>query len=319
MLCQELEFNGVIRQHGLDEKKVTAAYRKAVIEALRDLMAKGFVAERKFDGTRVLAMNEDGNVTLQNRNGMNYTIRLPEVVKALKCLHGKWKLDGEVIFLDPQGEEHFTGSQRRCSTQYPDPYFIQQLPIKMEMFDALEVDGINIERKPYLNRKATLQRILERDRIDSTIEYVPFEKNLSEAWNEAIKRNREGLIVKQLESPYEEGDRSYNWLKVKNWRFEACNVVGFTAGERARSAFFGALVLAKDDKFRGLAGSGFNEWELRRFKDIFSDAPTMPKPYSDEQVGNPYTAVKVDLQVLVKYYQITDNNVFRFPIFINAN
>jgi hypothetical protein len=47
MLCQELEFNGVIKQHGLDEKKVTAAYRKAVTEALRDLMARKFVSERK--------------------------------------------------------------------------------------------------------------------------------------------------------------------------------------------------------------------------------------------------------------------------------
>ena len=47
MLCQELEFNGVIKQHGLDEKKVTAAYRKAVTEALRDLMARRSVSERK--------------------------------------------------------------------------------------------------------------------------------------------------------------------------------------------------------------------------------------------------------------------------------
>jgi len=47
MLCQELAFNGVFKQHGLDEKKVTAAYRKAVTEALRDLMARKFVSERK--------------------------------------------------------------------------------------------------------------------------------------------------------------------------------------------------------------------------------------------------------------------------------
>ena len=148
------------------------------------------------------------------------------------------------------------------------------------------------------------------------VEYVPYDSNLPEAWEEAVKQDREGLIVKQLESPYEEGDRSFNWLKVKNWRFERCNVVGFTAGERARSHFFGSLVLEQNGQFRGCAGSGFNGWELRRFKDMFSDAPRVPKPYSDEQVGEPYTAVKVNIQVLVKYYQITENKVFRFPIFI---
>jgi len=253
---------------------------------------------------------------LQNRNGVIYSIRLPEVVRALKRLRGKWKLDGEAVFLDPQGEEQFTPCQRRCATQYPDPSLIQQLPIKMEVFDALEVDGISLEREPYLNRKATLQRILERDSIDSTIEYVPFAKDLPKAWDEAIKQDREGLIVKQTESQYEEGNRSFSWLKVKNWRYEVCNVVGFTPGERSRSFFFGSLVLERNGQFRGCAGSGFNEWELRKFKDLFSDAPKISKPYSDQQVGEPYTAVRLETRVLVKFYQVTKKTkVMRFPIF----
>jgi len=271
---------------------------------------------RRWDGTRVVAINEDGTIVLQNRNGVIYSVRLPEVVKALKRLRGKWKLDGEAVFLDLQGEEQFTACQRRCSTQYPDPCLIQQLPIKMEVFDALEGDGISLEREPYLNRKATLQRILERDRIDSTIEYVPFVKDLPKAWDEVIKKEREGLIAKQVDSPYNEGDRSFNWLKVKNWRFVCCNVVGFTPGERSRAHFFGSLVLEHNGVFKGCVGSGFNEWELRKFKDLFSDAPKISKPYSDQQVGEPYTAVRLETRVLVKFYQVTtDNNVLRFPTF----
>jgi len=77
--------------------------------------------------------------------------------------------------------------------------------------------------------------------------------------------------------------------------------------------------LERDGIFRGCAGSGFNEWELRKFKDLFTDAPRMANPYSDTQVGNPYTAVQTDAEVLVKFYQVTDNNVFRFPIYINAS
>ena len=186
----------------------------------------------------------------------------------------------------------------------------------MEAFDVLEGDGISLEREPYLNRKATLQRILDRDRIDSTIEYVPFAKDLPKAWEEVLKQDREGLIAKQTESLYEEGNRSFNWLKVKNWRYEANEVVGYTPGERSRSHFFGSLVLEHDGKFRGCVGSGFNEWELRKFKDMFSDASKTPKPYSDQQVGEPYAAVRLKTRVLVKFYQVTDNNVLRFPIFI---
>ena len=191
-----------------------------------------------------------------------------------------------------------------------------QYPVKLEAFDVLQLHGMDVEKKPYYERKVMLYKLL-RDAED-TVEYVSYESDLVKSWNEAVTQNREGLIAKQRESPYEH-DRSYSWLKVKNWRFENCDVVGFTAGENARSSFFGSLVLEKDGKFTGCAGSGFNEWELRKFKDIFSDAPRMPNPFSYQQVGEPYTAVKVDMQVLVKFYQVTENNVMRFPIFITSN
>jgi bifunctional non-homologous end joining protein LigD len=193
-----------------------------------------------------------------------------------------------------------------------------QFPVKMEAFDLLQLSGECLERRPYFERKDLLHTLLAVNNEDPALEYVSYDSDLLNAWAEAVNRNREGLIAKRLDSAYEH-TRSYSWLKVKNWRFEACDIVGFTAGENARSSFFGSLVLEKDGKFRGCAGSGFNDWELRKFKDIFSDAPRMPLPYSYVQVGDPYTAVKVDIQVLVKFYQITENNVMRFPIFITSN
>lgn len=78
-------------------------------------------------------------------------------------------------------------------------------------------------------------------------------------------------------------------------------------------------MLERNDQFRGCAGSGFNDWELRKFKDLFSDAQRIPNPYSSEQVGEPYTAARLKTQVLVKFYQVTDAGVMRFPIFINSN
>jgi len=76
--------------------------------------------------------------------------------------------------------------------------------------------------------------------------------------------------------------------------------------------FFGSLVLAKNGKHIGCAGSGFNDWELRQIKDLFADAPKISKPF---EIGEPYTAVDIDMKVKIKYYQITDNGVMRFPVF----
>lgn len=196
----------------------------------------------------------------------------------------------------------------------------------MEVFDILQADGKSMEKEPYLNRKECLlenffadEDGLLQDCPEETIQYVQFETDLQLAWKEAIRKNREGLIVKQKDSPYEH-DRSYSWLKCKNWRFEVCNVVGYTVGENARSSFFGSLVLADENgRYRGCVGSGFNEWELRKTKDQLSDSPKPLKAsFSYEQVGEPYKSVSTNLKVLVKYYQTTAKNVMRMPIFITS-
>lgn len=355
MLCHEVKVDESIwKEFGMDGAAVTAAYRKSIIEELKKLVIRGFVAERKglatlyewnddglslgathswfkpllcktrcvvsprkWDGTRVLGISAD-ELVLQNRHGVVYTIRLPEIAKALRKLPGVWIVDSEVVFIDPKtGEELFTPCQRRCATQFPDWMLRDQFPVKMEAFDLLQMNGESLERKSYFARKELLSKLLANNE-DPTLEYVPNESDLLSAWAEAVDRNREGLIVKNLDSAYEH-TRSYSWLKVKNWRFIDCDIVGFTPGENARSSFFGSLVLAREGKYIGNVGSGFNEWELRKMKDTLFDRITSEEPFSYGQVGEPYQAVDVKMQALVKYYQTTDAGVMRFPVFITSS
>jgi bifunctional non-homologous end joining protein LigD len=318
MLCHDVEVDGtILKECGMDGQAATAAYRKAIAAALAKLMIRGFACERKWDGTRVLAIGEDGTITLQNRHGVIYTIRLPEVVAALKHIPGRWVIDGEAVYMNPATErEEFTPCQRRCSTHFPDFMLREKYPIKLEVFDVLQLNGNSVEQAPYWKRKEALQQLL--DGMDETVEFVRFEKDLQKAWKRTLREDLEGLIVKRFESPYEH-NRSYSWLKVKNWQFESCNVVGYTAGQNSRSPFFGSLVIARDGKLRGCVGSGLNDWELRKIKDILTDSPPMENPFSHEQVGEPYKAVKTNLQVLVKYYLTTDSGVMRHPIFITSN
>jgi DNA ligase-1 len=317
MLCYDFEVSDFLSKNGLDGQKVTRAYREAIAKGLVTLMTQGYGAETKWDGTRVIAYN-DGTITLQNRHGVNYTMRLSDIVKGLQQLHGKWTIDCEVVYINPETDrEEFTPCQVRCSTQFPELYLRMKYPLTLEVFDALEVAGVDLEHEPYLRRKETLQRLFDRDRVASPIEYVPYETDLPKAWKRSVENDLEGLIVKKLDSGYEH-ERSYNWLKVKNWRFETCDVVGYTPGENSRAFFFGALVLSKDGQYRGKAGSGFNDWELRKWKNLFHSAPKVQQAYN-EQIGETYTAIKTDAKVLIKYYQVTDNKVLRFPIFVASN
>jgi ATP-dependent DNA ligase len=205
----------------------------------------------------------------------------------------------------------FTASQRRCSTQdWAKQYVLRrQYPITAEAFDVTELYGLDVTKQPYLARKKLLFELLEGAPLE--IQYTPYTFELEKAWQDVVRRGAEGLILKDINSPYEY-DRSYKWLKLKNWKLQIVDVVGYTPGKNARAPFFGSLVLAKNGKFVGCAGSGPNDWELRQLKDRFSDVPKISKPFD---IGEDYTALDINLKVEVKYYKHTDNGVMRFPVF----
>jgi len=269
----------------------------------------------RYDGTRVLIIKyANGNIRLQNRHGIDYTYRLLEFVEAAKMLRAQsFVLDGEACYVNPvTGKVEFTPSQRRCATQDvgAQMFLRQKYPLKLMTFDILMLNGEWLVDRRFLERKQILWQLLRS--ASPTLQYVPHRFDLRDFFEEVKARGDEGLILKRVDSRYR-GERSYDWLKVKNWKEEVCRVVGYTPGKNARAPFFGALVLATEDgRFRGCVGSGFSDWELRKLKDIFTSARKVQPPFS---IGEPYTAVDVDLKVLVQYYKATQDGVLRFPVF----
>lgn len=279
---------------------------------LSDLNRQGLAAEEKWDGTRVKIVKKNGQVTLINRYQIDYTRRLTEIVDAAKAIKGNFTIDTEAVYINPVTKDvEFTASQRRCSTQdWIKQYALRrQYPITAEAFDVIELYGLDVTKQPYLARKKLLFELLEG--APPEIQYVSYTFELKNAWEDVVRRGAEGLILKDIHSSYEY-DRSYRWLKLKNWQQQKVSVAGYTAGAGARSATFGALVLTKNGKFTGCVGSGFNNWELRQIKDKLDAAPRIPRPF---EIGEPWTAVDTNLQVVVKFYKRTENGVFRFPVF----
>lgn len=286
----------------------------------KDLRRSGRVGETKFDGTRGLIIKRAGKVEIQNRDGVTYTRRLPELVQAASVILGDFTLDGEIVYIDPKtGRTEFTPCQRRCSTSdIGKVLFLKtRFPVQFRGFDLLEFEGQSVEEYRYLERKEQLKKMLCKTAPSEAIKYVPHRFDLEEFFEESKANQEEGIILKDVNSRYEPGRRSFNWLKVKNWRHEVCDVVGYTEGQNARSRFFGALVLAREGRFRGLVGGGFNDIELRRIRDLLRSRPTTAKPF-EIGAGEPYTAVDVKLKVEAKYYKITESGVMRFPSFIRV-
>jgi bifunctional non-homologous end joining protein LigD len=282
----------------------------------------GYAAELKADGTHI-RINKEEKIRIFGRpkdDGTipEYTNRLTEITEAGDAISARsFEIVGEAVVFNEDGRTWFEGSQRRCSTQDPakQRLYKAKYPVVLLAFDITELDGRDITQMPWEQRKELLQGLLEESAQDP-IQYLPHTEDRRGFFEEVTLRGEEGVILKRFGSPYMR-TRSTDWLKVKKWYHERCLVVGYTEGKPGgkREDFFGSLILAQPNdsgvlQYAGKVGTGFNDAEVKHIYKQLKAAEIDVRPVSTK---DPYTPVKLDLEVTVKFYETSKNGVFRFP------
>jgi bifunctional non-homologous end joining protein LigD len=80
-------------------------------------------------------------------------------------------------------------------------------------FDLLMFNDDDLRRKPYVERKAILRKLVRHGR---GIQYVEHVEGHGDRLFEAVcKLGLEGIVSKKLDAPYKSGP-SKAWLKIKN-------------------------------------------------------------------------------------------------------
>src|SRR4051812_19920868 len=115
----------------------------------------GWAHEIKYDGYRMHARMDRGDVQILTRTGLDWTANYPAVAAALRTLPvDQAYLDGELCGVRPDGTTSFSLMQnahdRRGATTLV--YFL---------FDLLHIDGENLMDQPLVDRKARLEALLE--------------------------------------------------------------------------------------------------------------------------------------------------------------
>jgi bifunctional non-homologous end joining protein LigD len=139
-----------------------------------------------------------------------------------------------------------------------------------------------------------------------------------EAYKIAKKKGYEGIVAKDLSSPYIES-RSTKWLKVKVHQEEEMVIGGFTKPEGSRR-YFGALLLGayENGKLRyvGKVGTGFNENTLaslyRKFKPLVQSKP----PFVDPPREKDMIYVRPKLVAQISFQEWTADRKLRQPVFL---
>lgn len=264
-----------------------------------------WIAETKYDGTRVIAEKFDGEVRLYTRRGVDRADDVPAVTADLSIAPDDVIVDGELTHLDPNGTSTFLPIHTA-----PETLEARELTPVLFCFDVLYVDE-DLTRLRLLDRKERLDAtVTETDHVA----VAPFRTAAFGAFFRAVTdAGEEGLVIKRRDSQYYPGVRSAEWLKVKQFTERDAIVVGYTEGEGNRRGTFGSLVLTDGERCLGRVGSGFTEAELEALSDAFEE--TDERPVTEAAAGAPYTPVE-PFVVQVRYQELTREGKLRAPVFV---
>jgi bifunctional non-homologous end joining protein LigD len=186
----------------------------------------GWAYEEKYDADRILAYKEDNRVRLLSRNEKDRADKFPRIAAAIRALKPvTLLLDGEVVIFDRKGISRFQLLQQNRG----DPVYA--------IFDCLFHEGKDLRREPLSTRRAVMERSIRLSKL-----LLPSRRlatNGLHAFRIAQRRGYEGLVAKDLSSPYVEV-RSTKWLKVKVHQEDEFVIAGFTRAAGSRQ-YFGAL------------------------------------------------------------------------------
>ena len=243
----------------------------------------GWVHEVKFDGYRIQARVEDGHAVLRTRKGLNWTARFDAIARAMASFpDGIY--DGEVVALDQKGAPDFGALQAALAEGKTQDltYFV---------FDLLFAEGRDLQKIPMRERKATLERIIEKFDDDSLIRYVEHFNATGESVLETARQmSLEGIVSKQLDDIYRPGQR--DWTKTKCRAGQEVVLGGWTSeGRRFRSLLAG-VYRDKQLVYVGRIGTGFAEEVVRRILPRLKELTVDKNPFEGQkaprhQTGSP--------------------------------
>ena len=270
--------------------KMMAAQRVELLTDLFEKLPEGFAVEVKYDGERVQAHKSGEAVTLYSRNLEDITPQYPDVARFVRDSIDADQaiVEGEVVALVPGTTDQFQEFQILMSRKrkYDIEQYVDEVPVKLMLFDVLYVDGESVIDCPFPERRELLERITQNaPRIEPAQLTVSNDVEEIEAFfNQAVERGFEGIMAKSRaeDSVYRAGAREWSWIKWKRDyskdlvdSFDVVAVGGF-AGRGKRSGTWGALLCAvyspDRDRYETLCkvSTGFSDEELAELPATFA-------------------------------------------------
>lgn len=292
-----------------------------------EVVGRPALAERKFDGFRMQIHGKEGKVKLFTRRLDDVTKQFPDVEELVKN-HVKSKnfvLDSEIVGIDNKGNfVPFQNISQRIKRKYDIKEMVKELPVIVEIFDAMEINGKSLLNEPYEERRKTLKKIVKelKGRIVLVEQKkVSTEKELEAFYNKVLKEGVEGVMLKNIKGIYKPGSRVGYGIKLKP-EMETLDLVIVAAdwGEGKRAKWLSSFTLAcrdgKELKEIGKVGTGIKEKSGEGVS--FAELTKELRPLITGQKGKtvnlkPKIILEVAYQEIQKSPSYSSGYALRFP------
>jgi len=294
-------------------KVVQLEFKDAVKPMLASTTKKIFndpnwVYELKWDGYRLIAHVNNGEVGIHSRNGISYNTKFPNLVEDLANIPYEAILDGEVVVVDKNGIPDFQKLQNYSPQT--------KGALKFYVFDMLYLNGHSMLDLKLRERKSFISEVLEETSISVYCDHI--EGMGTAFYQKAIDAGMEGIMAKRADSTYAPGYRTEKWLKVKANETLETIICGYTDSE---GALFGSLILGivKDTELQyiGNCGTGFSNKTqqelLRKMKEL--ETPAMPFNKKPNLKGRIANWIKPELVCEVTFSEWTSAGRMRHPVY----
>jgi DNA ligase-1 len=183
------------------------------------LDADDYAAEWKWDGIRVQAVCERGELRLWSRTGEDVSAAFPDVVGALNF---EGVIDGELLVLRHGRVAPFGDLQQRLNRKTADARLMAAHPAGIRAYDLLLDGDDDLRLLPFRERRARLEALIAKSR-SPRIDLSPLQPFAT--WAELARlraeppagdpQSAEGVMLKRWDSIYEAGRPKGPWFKWK--------------------------------------------------------------------------------------------------------
>ena len=263
--------------------------------------------EPKFDGLRIFIHYRKPDfvkVFTRNMNAIPLET-FPELKEVGRFINANEAiLDSEAIGIDEKREKFLDFQktiQRRRKHEVGQA--ASEIPLQFQVFDILLKNGKSFIDKPYIERRAELEKTVIPGKLlrvdENTITKDP--EVVKDLHQKYLKMGLEGVVVKKANAGYVSGRTGWNWVKMKEVEGTRgklsdtidCVIMGYTSGKGKRTGFGVGQFLAgvkEGDIFKTVTkvGTGLTDNQFRELRKRLEKEKTQEKP-KDYEVNKDLT------------------------------